>query len=116
MPYFYGIDITYLLLVLPCILFSLWASASVNSTFKKYSNQISARRLTGAQAAQRVLITNGVSGVRIERVSGNLTDHYDPTTNVIRLSESVYDSSSTAAIGVACLADSVVFSDCYDEI
>ena len=102
MPYFYGIDITYLLLVLPCILFSLWASASVNSTFKKYSNQISARRLTGAQAAQRVLITNGVSGVRIERVSGNLTDHYDPTTNVIRLSESVYDSSSTVAIGVAC--------------
>lgn len=102
MPYFYGIDITYLLLVLPCILFSLWASASVNSTFKKYSKQISAHRLTGAQAAQRVLITNGVSGVRIERVSGNLTDHYDPTTNVIRLSESVYDSPSTAAIGVAC--------------
>jgi len=102
MPYFYGIDFTYLLLVLPCILFSLWASASVNSTFKKYSKQISLRRLTGAQAAQRVLITNGVYGVRIERVSGNLTDHYDPTSNVIRLSDSVYDSASTAAIGVAC--------------
>ena len=102
MPYYYGIDMTYLLLVLPCVLFSLWASASVNSTFKKYSSQISSRRLTGAQAAQRVLIANGVRNVRIERVSGNLTDHYDPTTNVIRLSDSVYDSPSTAAIGVAC--------------
>lgn len=102
MPYFYGIDMTYLLLVLPCILLSLLASASVNSTFKKYSSQISSRRLTGAQAAQRVLVTNGVTGVRIERVSGNLTDHFDPSTNVIRLSDSVYDSASTAAIGVAC--------------
>ena len=102
MPYFYGIDVTYLLLVLPCILLSLWASASVNSTFKKYSKQLSQRRLTGAQAAQRVLITNGVTGVHIERVSGNLTDHYDPKSNVIRLSDSVYDNTSTAAIGVAC--------------
>lgn len=102
MPYFYGIDTTYLLLVLPCILFSLWASASVNSTFKKYSKQLSSQRLTGAQAAQRVLNANGVTNVRIERVSGNLTDHFDPRTNVIRLSENVYGSTSTAAIGVAC--------------
>ena len=102
MPYYYGFDWTYIVLVLPCILLSLWASSSVNSTFKKYSQQLSVRRITGAQAAQRVLSHNGVSGVRIERVSGNLTDHYDPTTNVIRLSDSVYDSTSTAAIGVAC--------------
>ena len=102
MPYFYGIDSTYLLLVLPCILFSMLASASVNSTFKKYSKQMSRRGLTGAQAAQRVLISNGITGVRIERVSGNLTDHYDPKSNVIRLSDSVYDNTSTAAIGVAC--------------
>lgn len=102
MPYYYGFDWTYVVLVLPCIIFSMIASASVNSTFKKYSGQISARRLTGAQAAQRVLAANGVTGVRIERVSGNLTDHFDPKTNVIRLSESVYDSPSTAAIGVAC--------------
>jgi len=102
MPYFYGIDSTYLLLVLPCILFSMIASASVNSTFKKYSQQRSVRGLTGAEAAQRVLMSNGVSGVRIERVSGDLTDHYDPRTNVIRLSDSVYSSTSTAAIGVAC--------------
>ena len=102
MPYYYGIDWTYIVLVLPCVLLSLWASASVNSTFKKYSRQLSVRRITGAQAAQRVLAHNGVSGVRIERISGNLTDHYDPTANVIRLSDSVYDSTSTAAIGVAC--------------
>ena len=102
MPYFYGFDWTYLVLVLPCVILSLWASSNVNNTFKKYSGQFSLRRLTGAQAAQRVLSHNGVSGVRIERVSGNLTDHFDPKTNVIRLSDSVYDSTSTAAIGVAC--------------
>lgn len=103
MPYYYyGFDWTYIVLVLPCIIFSLIASASVNSTFKKYSSQISVRRITGAQAAQRVLTSNGVNGVRIERVAGNLTDHFDPKSNVIRLSESVYDSASTAAIGVAC--------------
>jgi Zn-dependent membrane protease YugP len=102
MPYFYGFDWTYLVLVLPCVLLSLWASSSVKSTFNKYSSQLSQRRITGADAAQRVLNQNGVSGVRIERVSGNLTDHYDPRTNVIRLSEGVYDSTSTAAIGVAC--------------
>jgi len=95
-------DWTYVVLVLPCVLLSLWASSSVNSTFKRYSQQHSRRGITGAQAAERVLRANGVSGVRIERVSGNLTDHYDPRTNVIRLSDSVYSSTSTAAIGVAC--------------
>ncbi|MGM9589628.1 MAG: zinc metallopeptidase [Faecousia sp.] len=101
-PYYYRFDWTYVILVLPCLLLSLWASANVNSTFKKYSKQYSARRLTGAEAAQRVLQANGVRGVRIDRVSGNLTDHYDPKTNVIRLSDNVYDNTSTAAIGVAC--------------
>ena len=103
MPYyFYGFDWTYVYLVLPCVLLSLWASANVNSTFKKYSKQYSQRRLTGAEAAQRVLSANGVHGVRIEKVSGNLTDHYDPRTNVIRLSDNVFGNTSTAAIGVAC--------------
>ena len=104
MPYYYGygFDWTYLVLVLPCVILSLWASANVNSTFKKYSQQHSIRRLTGAEAAQRVLSANGVQGVRIERVSGNLTDYYDPKTNVIRLSDSVFNNTSTAAIGVAC--------------
>lgn len=102
MPYYYGFDWTYVVLVLPCLILSLWASANVNSTFKKYSQQFSTRRLTGAEAAQRVLLANGVQGVSIQRISGNLTDHFDPSTNVIRLSDSVYDSTSTAAIGVAC--------------
>ncbi|MEE1328952.1 MAG: zinc metallopeptidase [Oscillospiraceae bacterium] len=104
MPYFYyyGFDWTYLVLVLPCLIFAMIASSRVNSTFKKYSNQYSQRRITGADAALRVLHANGVHGVRIERVSGSLTDHYDPRANVIRLSDSVYDSTSTAAIGVAC--------------
>ena len=102
MFYYYGFDMFYVILVLPCIIFSLWASARVNSTFKKYSVQYSRRRITGAEAAQRVLHANGVHDVRIERVAGNLTDHYDPQTNVIRLSDSVYNSTSTAAIGVAC--------------
>lgn len=98
----FGIDPLYIILVLPCVIFSLIASARVNNTFNKYSKQISSRRLTGAQAAERVLLSNGVRNVRIERVSGNLTDHFDPKTNVIRLSDSVYDNASTAAIGVAC--------------
>ena len=102
MPYYYGFDWTYIVLVLPCVILSLWASANVNSTFKRYSQQYSRRGLTGAQAAAQVLSANGVSGVRIERISGNLTDHYDPRTNVIRLSDDVYGSTSTAAIGVAC--------------
>ena len=102
MPYFYGFDWTYLVLVLPCVLLSLWANSSVKSTFSKYSGQYSMRRITGADAARRVLAHNGVGGVRIERVSGSLTDHYDPKSNVIRLSDTVYDSTSTAAIGVAC--------------
>ena len=100
--YYYGFDMTYLILVLPFVILSLWASSNVNSTFRKYSQQMSRRHISGAQAAQRVLTANGVTGVRIERVRGNLTDHFDPRTNVIRLSDSVYDSTSTAAIGVAC--------------
>ena len=102
MPYYYGFDWTYIVIVLPCILLSMWASSSVNSTFNKYAKVDSIRRLTGAEAAQRVLSANGVRGVRIERVSGNLTDHFDPKTNVIRLSDSVHSSTSVAAIGVAC--------------
>jgi len=100
--YYYGFDWTYLAIVLPCLILSIWASTRVNSTFKKYSEQHSVRRITGAQAAERVLQMHGIGNVRVERVSGNLTDHFDPRTNVIRLSDSVYGSTSTAAIGVAC--------------
>lgn len=95
-------DWTYVYLVLPAFIFALWASANVNGTFKKYSKVHSRRNITGAEAARRVLDGNGLTSVRIERISGNLTDHYDPKAGVIRLSESVYDSTSTSAIGVAC--------------
>ena len=101
MPYYYY-NSTGLLPVLICALFALWASHNVNSTFKKYAKQFSRRGITGAQAAQRVLSANGVYGVKILRVDGNLTDHFDPGKNMIFLSDGVYDSASTAAIGVAC--------------
>lgn len=91
-----------LLIVLPALIFSIWAQINVNSTFDKYSKIQNKRGITGADAARRVLNENGLHDVRIERVSGHLTDHYDPRDNVIRLSDSVYDSSSAAAVGVAC--------------
>ena len=95
-------DMTYLYIVLPAVIFALIASGRVKSTFNKYSKQFSASNISGAQAAQRVLYLNGLTNTRIERIAGSLTDHYDPKENVIRLSSSVFDSTSTAAIGVAC--------------
>ncbi len=95
-------DWTYIVYVLPAVIFAMWASANVNGTFKKYAKIHSRRGITGAEAARRVLDSKGLTNVRIERVSGNLTDHYDPKTNVIRLSDSVYSDTSEAAIGVAC--------------
>ena len=91
----------YIILVLPAFIFSLWASYRVNSTFKKYSSKTTRSGVTGYAIARRVLDENGLGNVKIERVAGNLTDHYDPRSNVIRLSESVYDSRSAAAVGVA---------------
>ena len=99
--YYYGIDMTYLVLVLPAFLFSLWAQMKVNSTFSRYSKVRSLRGLTGAQAARYILDRNGLAHVRIEQVAGNLTDHFDPRTNVVRLSQSVYNVPSIAAVGVA---------------
>lgn len=101
-PYFYGFDWTYLILVLPCLIFSIWASTSVNRTFNKYAKVYAIRGITAEDAAKRVLDANGVRGVNIQRVGGNLTDHYNPKTNAISLSDSVYGSTSIAAIGVAC--------------
>lgn len=99
---FYGIDMYYIVLILPCMALALWAQISVQGNFKKYSRVRNRRGLTGAMAAEAVLRQNGVHGVRFERVAGNLSDHYDPSGNVIRLSGDVYDSTSVAAIGVAC--------------
>ena len=95
------IDWTYIVLVLPAVIFSLWASARVNRTFKKYTEIHSKSRMTGYDAARTVLDANGLYNVRVERVSGNLTDHFDPRSNTIRLSDGVYGNTSTAAIGVA---------------
>lgn len=100
--YYYLSNYYYVILVLPVLILSMVASARVNSSFKKYSQVLSARRITGAQAAFEVLRYYGITNVQIERVQGNLTDHYDPRTNVIRLSDNVYNSTSVAAIGVAC--------------
>lgn len=98
---FWGFDIYYFVLIIPAMLFALWAQAKVSSTFNRYSAQRTRNGMTGAQAAEAVLRACGVQGVRIERVGGNLTDHFDPRAGVIRLSQSVYDSPTVAAVGVA---------------
>ena len=96
------VDWTYIIFILPPLLFSMWASARVRSSYNKYSSQLSRRGLTAAQAVQYVLRSRELHNVSIQRVSGQLTDHFDPRENVIRLSEGVFDSTSSAAIGVAC--------------
>lgn len=99
--YYYGFDMTYIVLVMPAILFSLWAQTKVNSTFSKYQRVRCYSGYTGAQIARRILDENGLQHVRVERIAGNLTDHYDPRTQVVRLSDSVYNNPSVAAVGVA---------------
>lgn len=94
-------DPLYLIIVGPAIIFAMIAGAKVNSTFKKYAAYHSRRGITGADAARRVLDANGLYHVAIEHISGNLSDHYDPKANVIRLSDSTYNNTSPAAIGVA---------------
>ena len=91
-------DSTYLIL-LPAILFALWAQSRVKSTYAKYSKEFAG--LTGEEAARMVLEMNGITGVTIEPVAGELTDHFDPKSNTIRLSKGVYDVTSVAAVGVA---------------
>ncbi len=98
---FWFYDYWYIVLVMPAVILSLIASVRVNSTFKQYSRVRSQRGITGAEAARRVLDSNGLYSVKIERVRGNLTDHFNPKNNTIYLSDSVHDSPSTAAIGVA---------------
>lgn len=102
MPYFYYAywDPTYFLIIIG-VLLSLGASVIVNSTFRRYSSVYAGSRLTGAQAAQRLLHSQGIYDVDIRRVSGNLTDHYDPRNKTLNLSDSVYGVSTVAAIGVA---------------
>lgn len=98
---YYGGYLTYLIFLLPAMILGFWAQMKVKGTFNKYNRINNSRGMTGAQAARMVLDQNGLSYVRIEHISGELTDHYDPRDNVIRLSSSVYDSTSIGAIGVA---------------
>ncbi len=100
--YGFFIDYYYIILVIPAMLISVWAQFKVKSTYKKYSGVSNAKNITGAYAAQAVLTHYGITDVRIERVAGTLSDHYDPRSKVIRLSEGVYSSNSIAAIGIAC--------------
>lgn len=93
-------DVTYILVVIGFFL-TLFASFGVQSTFKKYDQISNSRGFTGASAARKILDENGLYNIRVERIAGNLTDHYSPNENVIRLSDATYDSDSVAAIGVA---------------
>lgn len=93
-------DVTYLLVILGAVL-SMIASAQVNGTFSRYNKVRSMSGMTGAQAARRILDNNGLYNVKIEHIRGNLTDHYDPRSQVLRLSDATYSSTSVAAIGVA---------------
>lgn len=95
------IDYWYIVLVLPAIILAMVAQFKVKSTYEKYSREYSSRGYSAATVARMILDRNGLHDVRIERVSGQLTDHFDPKQNVVRLSDSVHDSSSVAAIGVA---------------
>lgn len=99
--FYYGFDVTYLILVVPAIILALWAQFNVKSTFAKYSKTASWGGMTGYDSARRILDANGLTNVRIERVSGDLTDHFNPKDNTVYLSETVHSVSSAAAVGVA---------------
>ncbi|MBQ7796704.1 MAG: zinc metallopeptidase [Lachnospiraceae bacterium] len=105
MGYGYGLGYGYfdptMILVLIGVVLSLWAQSRVTSTFNKYSKVRSRTGMTGAEAAKRLLQSQGIYDVTVRQVSGNLTDHYDPRTKTVNLSQSVYGSTTVAAIGVA---------------
>ena len=90
-----------ILILIPTMIFAFWAQINVQTTFKKYTKVRNRRNLTGADVARRILDANGLYHIRVEHIPGNLNDHYDPTTQVIRLSDAVYTSAGAAAIGVA---------------
>jgi len=94
-------DVYYLIFVVPALILSIWAQYKVKSTFSKYSQETNARGIKGAQAAAYLLKVNNITDVKIEPVSGSLTDHYSPTEKILRLSEPVYAQPTIAAVGVA---------------
>jgi Zn-dependent membrane protease YugP len=99
--YYYGGFSSYLFLVLPALLFAVYAQAMVKRAYTQYSRMSTARGLTGADAAREILRRNGAYDVSVEHIAGQLSDHYDPRARVIRLSDAVYASSSVAAVGIA---------------
>lgn len=101
MPYYYGFDYTYLIFCLPPLLLAMWAQAKVKSTFAQYSKVASERGMTGRDAARLILDANGLYHVPVTQMAGELTDHFDPKDNVIRLSDPVCNVRSVAAVGVA---------------
>jgi Zn-dependent membrane protease YugP len=118
MPYgFYGFywDPTYVLVLIGAVLCMI-ASARVQSTFSKFSRVQSRTNMTGAEAARRLLDSQGIYDVMVERISGNLTDHYDPKSKTLRLSDSVYGSSSVAAIGVAAHECGHAMQDAFNYV
>ena len=101
MPFYYGFDIYYLILIVPALLFGLWAQSQVNTNFQKYSKIGTMRGMPGAQAAEYILQQNGIYDVEVRHISGHLSDNFSPKNKTINLSDSVYNSASIAAIGVA---------------
>ena len=98
---FYGFDIYYFILIIPALLLGIWAQSQVNTNYQKYSQIRTMRGMTGAEAAEYILRQNGIYDVQIHHISGNLTDNFNPSKKTISLSDSVYNSTSIAAIGVA---------------
>ncbi|MBC8570914.1 zinc metallopeptidase [Zongyangia hominis] len=98
---FYYYDLYYLILVVPALLLSVWAQLKVSTTFSRYERVLSRSGLTAAEAARRILDRNGLSHIQVQMIDGKLSDHFDPKAGVIRLSGSVYHSTSVAALGVA---------------
>ena len=100
MPY-YGIDMWYVVLVIPALLLSMYAQAMVKSTYAKYAKVMSRRGMTANEAVSYILRTNSITDVSVQPIAGDLTDHYSPNEKVIRLSEGVYGKTSVAALGIA---------------
>lgn len=111
-------DVYYLIFVVPALILAFYAQTKVNTTFNKYSKVYSSRGITAYDVARKILNMNGLNNINIERVSGNLTDHFDPKANVIRLSDSTYSSTSVGAIGVAAheVGHAVQYAEGYAPI
>ncbi len=97
----FAFDIYYFILIIPALIFGLWAQAQVNGSFSKYSRVSTMRGMTGAEAAQYILEQNGIYDVTVQHIRGNLTDNFNPKNKTLNLSDSVYASTSVAALGVA---------------